>query len=634
MNKENNLEENKKKNKGNKSKVEILKQINEINPSLIKNEELDIRKFIKLFSPDYVEEDEIYGIKFYGKNEARQSLHFNSVGALNVDLDSSIDYEDTNNLIIEGDNYEVLKILQNAYFKKVKCIYIDPPYNTGKEFIYSDNFSEGLKEYLISTGQLDSDGNKNKSQFETGGRKHSNWLRLMYPRLSKAYELLRNDGVIFISIDDNELANLKLLMNEIFGEENFIETFIWQKNFAPKNDAKFFSTSHDYILCYAKNKELFTPGRLKRTAKQNKAYTNPDNDPRGPWINTNLEVTTPSDKDIYEVTGPTGLKFMPTEGRSWRVSEEKMKSLIKDDRVWWGKDGNSKPRQKRFLNEIEGGVVPQSIILYKGTDIDEKTGKEIIITTGYSSQDGTQELKKYFNDVVVFDFPKPSSLIKRLIEYSGAKGEDIVLDFFAGSGSTGEAVFKYNIENETNLEFILIQLQEDVELNKAAYKAGFRHVAEITKHRIVESGKIYKEKRKELDVGFKNYILSESNFKRWNESETSEKGIAEQLEFYKNNIKDNAVNQDLVNEILLNSGYPLTTESEEINHKEKYIYSFNKNKFLIVVEKEVNQDLLDYCMDLNPEKITCLDISFENKDVLKANFSLSCKNKNIIFEVV
>ena len=624
----------KKNNRGSKSKEEILKQINEINPSLIKNGELDTQKFINLFSPDYIEEDEIYGIKFSGKNEARQSLHFNSVGTLNVDFDSSLDYEDTNNLIIEGDNYEVLKILQNAYFKKVKCIYIDPPYNTGKEFIYSDNFSEGLKEYLVSTGQIDSDGNKNKSQLETGGRKHSNWLRMMYPRLSKAYELLRNDGVIFISIDDNELANLKLLMNEIFGEENFIETFIWQKNFAPKNDAKFFSTSHDYILCYAKNKELFTPGRLKRTAKQNKAYTNPDNDPRGPWGNENLEATTPSDKDIYEITGPTGLKFMPSKGRSWRFSEEKMKSLIEDNRVYWGKDGNSKPRRKRFLNEIEGGVVPQSLILYRGIDYDEKSKKDKIVTTGYSSQDGTQELKKYFNDVVVFDFPKPSSLIKRLIEYSGAKGDDIVLDFFAGSGSTGEAVFKFNIENETNLEFILIQLQEDVELNKAAYKAGFRNIAEITKHRIVESGKIYKEKKKELDVGFKNYILSESNFKIWNESETSEEGMAEQLEFYKNNIKDNAVNEDLVNEIVLNSGYPLTSENEKINHKEKSIYSFNKNKFIILVEKEVNQDLLDYCIGLNPEKITCLDIAFENKDVLKANFSLSCKNKNIIFEVV
>lgn len=633
MNKDNMSDKKKKNGRGSKSKEEILKQINEINPSLIKNGELDTRKFINLFSPDYVEEDEIYGIKFSGKNEARQSLHFNSVGALNVDFDSSLNYEDTNNLIIEGDNYEVLKILQNAYFKKVKCIYIDPPYNTGKEFIYSDNFSEGLKEYLVSTGQIDNDGNKNKSQLETGGRKHSNWLRMMYPRLSKAYELLKNDGVIFISIDDNELANLKLLMNEIFGEENFIETFIWQKNFAPKNDAKFFSTSHDYILCYAKNKELFTPGRLKRTAKHNMAYTNPNNDPRGPWTHTNLEATTPSDKDIYEVTGPSGLKFLPTEGRSWRVSEEKMNSLIEDNRVWWGKDGDSKPRQIRFLNEM-GGVVPQSIILYKGTDYDEKTKKEILVTTGYSSQDGTQELKKYFNDVVVFDFPKPSSLIKRLIEYSGAKGDDIVLDFFAGSGSTGEAVFKFNIENNTDLQFILIQLQENIELNKAAFKAGFSNITEITKHRIVESGKIYKEKKEELDVGFKNYILSESNFKIWNESETSEEGIAEQLEFYKNNVKDNAIEIDLVNEILLNSGYPLTSENEKLSHKEKNIYSFNKNKFLILVEKEVNQDLLDYCMGLNPEKIICLDIGFENKDVLKANFSLSCKNKNIIFEVV
>ena len=183
------------------------------------------------------------------------------------------------------------------------------------------------------------------------------------------------------------------------------------------------------------------------------------------------------------------------------------------------------------------------------------------------------------------------------------------------------------------MEFILIQLQEDVELNKAAYKAGFRNIAEITKHRIVESEKFIK-KKKELDVGFKNYILSESNFKIWNESETSEEGMAEQLEFYKNNIKDNAVNEDLVNEIVLNSGYPLTSENEKINHKEKSIYSFNKNKFIILVEKEVNQDLLDYCIGLNPEKITCLDIAFENKDVLKANFSLSCKNKNIIFEVV
>lgn len=617
-----------------KVRDELLLKIQEVFPSLVSSNGINIKKLNQILEKDFSESEEsFFGLNFLGKNEALESLHIPSYGTLKPNIGNSVNFESTGNLFIEGDNLEVLKLLQNSYFKKVKTIYIDPPYNTGKEFIYRDNFHQSLKEYLILTGQVDEDGIKNIEKIDASGRKHSNWLRMMYPRLSKAYNLLRNDGVIFVSIDDNELANLKLLLNEIFGEENFVETFIWQKNFAPKNDAKYFSTSHDYILCYAKNKELFIPGRLKRTSKHNKDYKNPDNDPRGLWTSTGLEATTPSDKDIYDIKSPDGTIHKPTKGRSWKFSKVGMDELIKDNRVYFGKEGKSKPRKKTFLIDM-GDVVPQSIILYKGTDYDEKIKKEILVTTGYSSQDGTQELKKYFDDAVVFDFPKPSSLIQRLIEYSGAKDEDIVLDFFAGSGSTGEAVFKTNIDNDLSLKFILIQLQEKIEIDKAAYKLGFRSITEITNARLGKAGESYLKLDKNLDTGFKNFTLDESNFKVWDELVENTEGLEEQLELFKDNTLENALDVDIIYEIFLKSGYELSASIEKIDHNKYCIYASKNNEFVMTTEKKLTQELLDFCLSLNPEVIKCLDVGFNNNDVLKANFSLLCKNSNIIFEVI
>jgi adenine-specific DNA-methyltransferase len=618
----------------NKIREELLAKIKEVNPSLVSENGINKDKFDQIFKKDFSEDENSYfGLNFLGKNEALESLHIPSKGTLKPSFEKSVNFDTTSNLFIEGDNLEVLKLLQNSYFKKVKTIYIDPPYNTGKEFIYRDNFHQSLKDYLVLTGQIDEDGTKNIEKIDASGRKHSNWLRMMYPRLSKAYNLLRNDGVIFVSIDDNELANLKLLLNEIFGEENFVETFIWQKNFAPKNDAKYFSTSHDYILCYAKNKELFIPGRLKRTSKHNKDYKNPDNDPRGPWTSTGLEATTPSDKDIYDIKSPDGTIHTPTKGRSWKFSKTGMDELIKDNRVYFGKDNKSKPRKKTFLSDM-GDVVPQSIILYKGTDYDEKAKKEILVTTGFSSQDGTQELKKYFDNAVVFDFPKPSSLIKRLIEYSGAKDEDLVLDFFAGSGSTGEAVFKTNIDNEFNLKFILIQLQEKVDLNKAAYKLGFKNITEITNERLRKAGDYYLELNKNLDTGFKNFILDKSNFKIWDELNENTDSLEEQLELFKDNILESTLDIDVVYEIFLKSGYELSASIQKVTYKKYCVYTTEDNKFVITTEKKLTKDFLDFCLSLKPDVIKCLDVGFNNNDVLKANFSLLCKNSNIIFEVI
>lgn len=346
-------------------------------------------------------------------------------------------------------------------------VFIDPPYNTGNDFVYADDFADPIARYKEVTQQT------TKSNPETMGRFHTNWLNMMYPRLRLAANLLRDDGVIFISIDDNEVTNLRKVCDEVFGEENFVAQFIWERAFAPKNDARFVSTSHDYIVMFAKSLQSFSIGRLRRSDETNERYKNPDNDPRGDWTSGDLSVKTYNANTDYEIVTPSGRKVNPPHGSCWRVSKERFKELVDDNRIWFGSDGDNVPRLKRFASEIKDGIVPISILYNKNVG---------------HSQEGRQELKKLFDDKGYFDGPKTVRLISHLLNIGNTKDDDIVLDFFSGSATTAHAVMRLNAEDGGNRKFICVQLPEIYDEKSEACKAGYKNICEIGKERIRRAG--------------------------------------------------------------------------------------------------------------------------------------------------
>jgi adenine-specific DNA-methyltransferase len=391
--------------------------------------------------------DEKYGLNWHGKRRARQLALTPSIGTLRPCPEESVDWDTTKNLMIEGDNLEVLKLLQKSYAGKVKLIYIDPPYNTGKDFVYPDDYKDNMRNYLELTGQVEG-GRKISSNTEASGRFHTNWLNMMYPRMKLARNLLNDNGAIFISINDEELINLRSICNNVFGEENFIATVIWQKVYAPKSSAKHFSEDHDYIVIYAKNSSIWQPVLLERTDEQNAVYRNPDNDSRGPWRPNNLAARNYYSKGTYSILCPSGRIIEgPPKGSYWRVSEERFWEMDKDGRIWWGEDGNNVPAPKIYLSEVKDGRVPQTMWFYKDVGHNQESKKEFL------------ELLPIENSDAVFDTPKPRRLIRRMLDIATTtKGEDIVLDFFAGSGSTGDAVMSHNSVDSGNRRFICVQL--------------------------------------------------------------------------------------------------------------------------------------------------------------------------------
>lgn len=429
-------------------------------------------------------EKESYGLDWLGKSYARLLASDPATTLLKADETHNCQPENTNseNLLIKGNNLEVLKHLANAYYEKVKMIYIDPPYNTGSDgFVYQDDRKFTVKELQNLIG-LDEEKAKRILDFtQSKSNSHSAWLTFIYPRLYIAKQLLKDDGVIFVSIDDNEVAQLRLLMDEVFGEENFVAEFVWQKNFAPKNDNKYISISNESIIHFAKNKELYKRNLLRRKEKHNKGYKNPDNDINGVWSSGSILATSFSQSGVFEIIAPNGNKHLPPDGRCWRFSEAKIKQLISENKIWFGKDGNGVPRIKRYLSEMPGGIVPQTWLDYK------------LVGSG---QDGTQELKSIFDGSLFFDFPKPSKLIKHFLQIS-SNSSDLILDFFAGSGTTGDAVMQLNAEDGGNRKFILVQLPEEIDpkKNKTAFDFVKNElkaeptIFEITKERLLRAAK-------------------------------------------------------------------------------------------------------------------------------------------------
>jgi len=416
--------------------IENIERLKELFPEIVTEGKIDFDALRETLVDDIDDRPERYSFTWHGKSRARRIAQTPSTGTLRPRPEESVNWDTTQNIFIEGDNLEVLKLLQKSYHKRVKMIYIDPPYNTGKEFIYPDKYADNLETYLRYTGQLDDAGFKLTPNAETSGRYHTNWLNMMYPRLKLARNLLCDEGAVFISIDDTEVANLRKVCDEIFGEENFVTTFVWQKRTTREN-RKVFSFNHDFILCFAKNKHLFQSARqlLPITDEVQERYANPDNDPRGDWQSVSLNAQAGPGRrkeQFYDVETSGGRIVSPPAGRCWIVIRERMDELIADNRVWFGADGNNVPRQKIFLSESRDGLTPHTLWTADEVGTNDSAKKQIT---------------RLFDGVSVFDTPKPVELVERIVQIATEPG-DLVLDFFAGSAPLGEAVLRLSESGE------------------------------------------------------------------------------------------------------------------------------------------------------------------------------------------
>ena len=555
-----------------------ISKLKELFPEVLTEGKIDFKVLQDILGNEIQEEDEFYRFTWSGKSQSRREAHKPSTGTLRPCKEESVDWDTTQNLYIEGDNLEVLKLLQKSYSNKVKMIYIDPPYNTGNDFVYKDNYKDNLKNYQQITGQVDEEGIRFSTNSESDGRYHSNWLNMIYPRLKLARNLLKEDGVIFISIDDNEVHNLRKVTDEIFGEDNFITEIIWEKKFSPQNDAKYFSLNHEQILCYGKNKKLFNRILLPMSSEQILRYKNVDNDPRGEWTSGDISVGRVTEKDIYPILTPSGREVYPSKGNSWRFSKDKLEELIKDNRIWFGENGDNVPRIKRFLSEINQGIVPISIWYNKDVG---------------HTQSASQDLKKLFDGNSYFDYPKPVELIKRLIKISSDKN-DIVLDFFAGSSTTSQSTLELNLEDGGERKFILVQIPEFTDEKSESFKAGYKTIAEIGKERIRRVGKKIKEENPllsgNLDTGFKVFKLDSSNIKGWD-------GFPDNLENSlfesQDNIKSDRKEEDVLFEILLKYGLDLTLPIEEKIIERKKVFNVGFGALFICLGNELNSKVAE-----------------------------------------
>lgn len=519
--------------------------------------------------------------------------------------EDSIDFDNTQNLYIEGDNLDVLKCLKETYLHKVKMIYIDPPYNTGNDFVYEDDFAQSSEEYLANSGQFDEQGNRMFTNAESNGRFHTDWLNMIYPRLKVARDLLTDDGVIFISIDDNEVENLRKVCDEVFGEQNFIATLIWERAFAPKNDAKFISSSHDYIVMCAKRIENFKIGRLERTQEANARYSNPDNDPRGVWTSGDMLVKTYNKSCDYPITTPSGKIVNPVPGRCWRFSEESFLEKVKDNRIWFGPEGNGVPRVKRFLSELKfEGMAPTSILFHK--------------EVGHS-QEGSKEVTALFGDKGVFDGPKPVRLLQRLLTLANLDDNSIILDFFSGSASTAHAVMKMNAEKQKHCPFIMVQLPEHISEKKK--EQGYETVCEIGKERIRRAGKKIKEESplttQDLDTGFRVLKLDSTNMQDiyYSPKDISQADLFSQVD----NVKPDRTGEDLLFQVMLELGATLDSKIETTTVAGKTIYNVAEGYLVACFDPDVTDDVVKYIAQMQPAYAVLHDTSMKD-DSTATNF--------------
>ena len=551
----------------------------------------------QMLSPDVVDGDECYEFTWVGKKAAIVEANKPIRKTLRPCPEESKNWDTTENLYIEGDNLEVLKLLQEAYLGKVKMIYIDPPYNTGNDFIYADDFMRTQEEENEQMGMYDEDENRLFKNTDTNGRFHSDWCSMIYSRLLLSRNLLTEDGVIFISIDDNEQENLKKCCDEVFGAHNFVAQLIWERAYAPKNDARFISNSHDYVLMYARDITKFVIGRLPRTEEANARYQNPDNDPRGVWKPSDMSVKTYNAACDYPITTPSGRVIEPPAGRCWSLSKNAFLERLQDNRIYFGADGNSVPCIKRFLTELKyDGMAPTSIMFYKDVG---------------HSQEGAKEVTKLL-DAGAFDGPKPVRLLIRLLTLANLKEDSIVLDFFSGSATTAHAVMEMNALKESRIKYVMVQLPEICDENGTAYKAGYKNICEIGKERIRRAGEKIKEENplttQNLDTGFRVLKLDDSNMKDvyYAADEYDQQNLVDMI----SNIKEDRTDLDLLFGCLLDWGLPLSLPytSEQIDGCT--VHTYNGGDLIACFDANVPESVIKEIAKRKPLRAVFRDSSF------------------------
>ncbi|MCT0164545.1 site-specific DNA-methyltransferase [Lactobacillus helveticus] len=555
-------------------RTEAAKKLAELFPEVVADGQIDTDALEELLNPDLEDEEsnEKYEFTWRGKRNAKRIADAPArTTTLIADKKSSKEWDKTKNVYIEGDNLEVLKLMQKAYSEKVKVIYIDPPYNTGHDFVYKDKYHDPYDNYLRETGQIDAEGNVTTTNRESNGRFHTDWLNMMYPRLKLARNLLMDDGVIFISIDDNEDANLKKICDEIFGENNFLAQVVWERAYAPINLKKNFSQSHDYILVYAKDASIVETRGIHRKGEANNRYNNPDNDPRGDWKSSDLSVGPAVQDNIYPIKTPSGRIVEPPEGRSWSLSQKAFRERLQNNRIWFGQNGDAVPSMKRFLSELKKpGITPMTVWPYK--------------EVGHS-QEATQQLQKLMGGKKYFDYPKPVKLIQRAVQlYS--ENDSIILDFFSGSATTAQSVIEQNAEDGGHRKFIMVQLPEQTSKKSVAYKDGYKTIPEIAEERIRRAGKQIKEEHSDakLDTGFKVFKLEGSTIKQWDDNPDK---FTEQLEMLHSPFTQESTNDQRALEIAIKSGIDLTV-SPEVDGNNYHFVTDDKEVFAILGNYDEN----------------------------------------------
>lgn len=584
---------------------DILRRIKEIIPAVFVEGKVDFEKLRVFLGDEVTSQSEKFGLQWMGKMSAVRNSQQIAEGTLRPDYNQSINFDDANNVIIEGDNLEVLRLMQKSYYAKVKMIYIDPPYNTGNEFIYPDNFRETLDSYLRYTGQISNEGEAVSSDLETSGRKHSKWLNMMYPRLILARNLLKDDGIIFVSIDDNEHSRLKLVMDEIFGEENFVANIIWNHTQQSKNDEPYFSRHHNSILAYRKSENLQRI-RMKRTEADNKAYSNPDNDPKGFWRSG--DVRSPSYRSTlkYSIISPSGNEILPPEN-GWRWAKDTLEKKMETGEIIFNQE-ETKIIRKIYLADQEGRT-PENLFL-----------PEVAGTT----REATNQLKELFDGESPFDTPKPTKLIKRLISMVADK-DDLIMDFFAGSGTTAHAVMEFNKEEEKSLRYILVQLPEQIEHQQ------FNSIVDITRERVIRAAQ-----KVEVNADFKFFRLDSGNFTEWSHDIDSTEEIMEQMEAWKDPIKSDRSAEDVLYEIFLKSGFELTAEVKKVVIGELNFFLVQEEAQNIIIylqDKPVSQEITNQMKILKPSQVWMMDEAFESDDE-KKNVQLQWEEEGIAFRSI
>jgi type III restriction system methylase len=607
-------------------RTDLAKKLEELVPEAITDGKVDVVKLKELLAEDAGEPNERFGLFWPGKKQALRAAQEPTTATLRPAKDESKDWDTTNNIFIEGDNLEVLKVLQKQYHNSIKMIYIDPPYNTGKDFVYPDNFKEGLQNYLEFSQQVDEGNKKISTNTETAGRYHSNWLNMMYPRLKLARNLLTDDGVIFISIDDAEQANLKKICDEIFGEGNFLGSIAWRR-FNSQANIGMFAKVKDYILIYARNITLVDFGRIPLTETAKKEYQYKDEHgiyARRPCIDS------VRGRYVYDIKLPNGKVL----SENWMITKEVFEDEDRRGLIHWPQNGGNPMRKIYLQDAMKAGQIAND---FWGSEFG-------------NNKNATEEIKNLFDGKRVFDFPKPSKLLKNIIGLGSAtklSNDDVVLDFFSGSATTAHAVMQLNAEDGGSRKHIMVQLPEPTDEKSEAFKAGYKKISDIARERINRAGEKIKadfadklaERETPLDVGYRTYKLADTNFTKWQSAPTGDLNeLQARLDLMRESSNDNASEDDLLVEVLLKMGLPLTTRTQTVDvdglHVHQVVTEGNSSEgqpvlYLNEHVKPTLEQLRAIITDLAPSKFVILDDAFQGDNQLKTNLVQTCKSYDV-----